>query len=67
MRVAFQLYLDIPDDLFFGIKEAGYENDEAIKAQMFDWVAHIWQQKEQRISTMLAEFETNPKSDYQSN
>ena len=60
-------YIEIPDDLFSGIKEAGYENDKAIKAQMFYWVAHIWQQKDQLITTMLAEFETNPKSDYQSN
>ena len=56
-------YLEIPDDLFSGIKEGGYENDEDIKAQMFDWVEHVWQQKDQRITTMLAEFETNSKVD----
>ena len=60
-------YLEIPDDLFSGIKEGGYENDEDIKAQMFDWVEHVWQQKDQRITTMLAEFETNPKVDNSSN
>ena len=56
-------YIDIPDDLFTGIKNGGYENDESIKSQMFDWVEEIWQQKDQRISTMLADFETNPRSD----
>jgi hypothetical protein len=60
-------YIEIPDDLFAGIKAGGYENNEAIKAQMFDWVEHIWQQKDQRISTMLAEFETNPNADNLSN
>ena len=60
-------YIEIPDDLFAGIKAGGYENNEAIKAQMFDWVEHIWQQKDQRISTMLAEFETNPNADNPSN
>ena len=55
-------YVDIPDDLFIGIKNGGYENDEAIKSQMFDWVEKIWQQKDQRISTMLADFESNPKT-----
>lgn len=54
-------YIDIPDDLFAGVKNGGYENDEIIKSQMFDWVEKIWQQKDQRISTMLADFETNPK------
>ena len=55
-------YIDIPDDLFIGIKHGGYENDEAIKSQMFDWVEKIWQQKDQRISTMLTDFESNPKT-----
>ncbi len=55
-------YVDIPGDLFIGIKNGGYENDEAIKSQMFDWVEKIWQQKDQRISTMLADFESNPKT-----
>ena len=55
-------YVDIPDDLFIGIKNGGYENDEAIKSQMFDWVEKIWQQKDQRISTMLADFESNHKT-----
>ena len=42
-------YIDIPDALFEGIKQGGYENDEAIKAQMFDWVEHIWRQKDQTV------------------
>ncbi|MBZ1392066.1 acyltransferase [Psychrobacter pacificensis] len=55
-------YIDIPDALFEGIKQGGYENDEAIKAQMFDWVEHIWRQKDQRITDMLADFETAPET-----
>ena len=55
-------YIDIPDALFESIKQGGYENDEDTKAQMFDWVEQVWRQKDERISTMLADFETNPKT-----
>lgn len=55
-------YIDIPDTLFKSIKQGGYENDEDTKAQMFDWVEQVWRQKDERISTMLADFETNPKA-----
>lgn len=55
-------YIDIPDALFESIKQGGYENDEDTKAQMFDWVEQVWRQKDERISTMLANFETNPKT-----
>ncbi|MDN3448042.1 acyltransferase [Psychrobacter sp. APC 3281] len=55
-------YIDIPDALFESIKQGGYENDEDTKAQMFDWVEQVWRQKDERISTMLADFETSPKA-----
>jgi 1-acyl-sn-glycerol-3-phosphate acyltransferase len=55
-------YIDIPNKLFESIKQGGYENDEDTKAQMFDWVEQVWRQKDERISTMLADFETNPKT-----
>ena len=55
-------YIDIPDALFESIKQGGYENDEDTKAQMFDWVEQVWRQKDERISTMLADFDTNPKA-----
>ncbi|WP_298811593.1 acyltransferase [uncultured Psychrobacter sp.] len=55
-------YIDIPDALFESIKQGGYENNEDTKAQMFDWVEQVWRQKDERISTMLADFETNPKA-----
>ena len=55
-------YIDIPDALFESIKQGGYENDEDTKARMFDWVEQVWRQKDERISTMLADFETNPKT-----
>jgi len=55
-------YIDIPDALFESIKQGGYENDEDTKAQMFDWVEQVWHQKDERISIMLADFETNPKT-----
>jgi len=55
-------YIDIPETLFAGIKQGGYEDDEDIKAQMFDWVEQVWRQKDQRITEMLADFSENPKS-----
>ena len=55
-------YIDIPDALFESIKQGSYENDEDTKAQMFDWVEQVWRQKDERISTMLVDFETNPKT-----
>ncbi|MGP9556122.1 acyltransferase [Psychrobacter sp. AOP7-A1-24] len=55
-------YIDMPDALFESIKQGGYENDEDTKAQMFDWVEQVWRQKDERISTMLADFEINPKA-----
>lgn len=59
-------HIKMPDTLFAGIKNGGYENNEDIKAQMFDWLEQAWQQKDERISTMLAEFEpsgTEPTHD----
>ncbi|MGO3045167.1 acyltransferase [Psychrobacter celer] len=59
-------YLDIPADLFAGIKRGGYENDEQVKAQMFAWIEQVWRDKDQRISDMLADFEHNPAADHTS-
>ncbi|MGP4714279.1 MULTISPECIES: acyltransferase [unclassified Psychrobacter] len=53
-------HIHIPDGLATAIKDGRYETDEAIKVQMFDWVEQIWQQKDQLISEMLAEFENTP-------
>ncbi|MEC5209362.1 1-acyl-sn-glycerol-3-phosphate acyltransferase [Psychrobacter sp. PL15] len=52
-------HIKMPDDLFTAIQNGGYENDEPIKAQMFEWVEQIWRQKDQRITSMLAEFDTS--------
>mgnify|MGYP003657006838 FL=1 len=53
-------HVEIPDALFDAVKNGGYENDEAIKAQMFAWIEEMWHQKDQRISAMLAEFDSHP-------
>lgn len=55
-------HIKIPDELFAGIKNGGYEEDESIKAKMFDWVEQIWRQKDDLITTMLADFADNPQS-----
>ena len=49
-------YIEIPKGLSSAIQNGGYENDDSVKAQMFAWVEQIWQDKDQRITDMLAEF-----------
>lgn len=57
-RLGFDVrYIEIPDGLSSAVQNGGYENDEAVKTQMFDWVAQLWQDKDARIDKMLAGFE----------
>ena len=51
-------HIKMPTELFSAIQNGRYENDDAIKVQMFDWLEEVWQQKDVLIETMLAEFET---------
>lgn len=51
-------YIEMSDTLFNAIQDGGYEKDEAIKAEMFDWIDEAWQKKDKLISKMLAEFDT---------
>lgn len=53
--------IDIPQELFNAIEDGDYNNDEAIKQTMYDWLDEIWRQKDEQISLMLAEFENNSK------
>ena len=50
-------HIEIPEDLFTAIKNGGYETDDTVKAQMFDWVEQVWHKKDQLITEMLADFE----------
>ena len=50
-------YLEIPDALSAAIQNGGYEDDAAIKAQMFNWVEQIWENKDARIDEILSGFE----------
>ena len=51
-------YIDIPDGLSVAVQNGGYQDDDAVKARMFEWVEHIWREKDERITKMLADFET---------
>ena len=55
-------HIEMPDELFTAIQNGGYDNDEAIKKQMFDWIDDIWQQKDHLIDEMLADFENEPQT-----
>lgn len=58
-------YISIPSPLSIAIQNGGYENDDAVKAQMFAWVEQIWQQKDQRISAMMADFKDEFKDKFE--
>lgn len=47
----------MPDELFSAIKNGGYDKDERVKAEMFAWLDEVWQEKDQRITKLLAEFD----------
>ena len=50
-------YMKTPDGLSSAIQSGGYENEDSVKAEMFDWVAQLWQDKDIRIDEMMAGFE----------
>lgn len=49
-------HIKMPKDLFDKVESGSYEEDEAIKTQLFDWLDDAWQQKDKLISKMLTEF-----------
>ncbi|WP_350656040.1 acyltransferase [Psychrobacter sp. S1-30-MNA-CIBAN-0213] len=55
-------YIEMSDTLFTAIRNGGYEEDESVKAEMFDWIGEAWQQKDKLIDEMLAEFDTKLES-----
>ena len=54
-------HIDIPKALFARIEAGDYEKDETVKAELFEWLDATWQQKDQLIADMLAEFSKSPK------
>lgn len=53
-------HVEMPDELFTQIKDGGYDRDETVKSALFDWLDELWQQKDKRISSMLAMFAKSP-------
>ncbi len=49
-------HLDMPEPLFNKIKAGGYHQDKTSKAEMFAWIDTVWQDKDERIETMLDAF-----------
>ncbi len=54
-------YIKMPEGLLRSMQNGDYEKDSAVKEQFFTWIDTIWQQKDQLITKMLADFETNPQ------
>lgn len=54
-------YIKMPEGLLSSMQNGDYEKDRAVKEQFFTWIDTIWQQKDQLITKMLADFETNPQ------
>ncbi|MDO4894602.1 acyltransferase [Moraxella sp.] len=48
-----------PQSLFEALKQGEYEHNPAVKAQLFAWLDELWQQKDVKISQMLADFGIN--------
>ncbi len=55
-------HIEMPKELFASVEAGNYENDEAIKAQLFDWLDNAWQQKDKLIADILAQFSEKPKA-----
>lgn len=53
-------FIEMPDALFANMQNGNYESDTTTKEQFFAWIDKTWQQKDQRIADMLADFEDNP-------
>lgn len=51
--------IEMPEALFSRLQQGHYEEDAATKAALFAWLDDAWQQKDVRITQMLAEFETS--------
>ena len=54
-------HVEMPQTLFNQVKAGGYASDETVKSALFDWLDGIWQEKDKRISKMLAMFQDQPK------
>lgn len=54
-------YIKMPEGLLSSMQNGDYEKDSAVREQFFTWIDTIWQQKDQLITKMLADFETNPQ------
>lgn len=49
-------YLSMPDELFVKLKAGYYLSDDKVKQQFYAFLDKIWQQKDERLETMLNDF-----------
>lgn len=49
-------YLSMPKPLFDAIKAGQYNSDDAIKAQLYEYLDAVWQRKDDKMTRMLAQF-----------
>ena len=54
-------YIEMSEQLLLSMRNGDYEKEDAVKEEFFAWIDNAWQQKDQRIANMLADFENNPK------
>lgn len=52
-------HVSMPDALFDAIKQGAYPSDTEATQAFFAWLDELWQQKDARIGSMLAEFVTD--------
>ena len=50
-------HLKMDERLFAQLKEGKYDNDEAVKAELFDFLDEVWTIKDERIGQMISKFD----------
>ena len=54
-------HVSLPADLQARLLAGRYQDDEQTREDMYDWLDKLWQQKQQIMAKMIADFENHPK------
>lgn len=54
-------HVSLPADLQARLLAGRYQDDEQTREDMYDWLDKLWQQKQQIMANMMADFENHPK------
>ena len=54
-------HVSLPADLQARLLAGRYQDDEQTREDMYDWLDKLWQQQQQIMAKMIADFENHPK------